>query len=90
MAKMYAASPWPKSSLDEAWRTLLLSEHHDCWIVPYNLKNGSTWAQHVAEWTGKTRQTSDEVMQKSMAALAPASDKSDQIFARVFNTLGVE
>jgi alpha-mannosidase len=89
MAKYYSGIPWPKSSLDEAWRTLLLSEHHDCWIVPYNLHAGSTWAQHVAEWTGSTGRTSDEVMQKSMSAFVPISEGENLTFVRVFNNLGV-
>lgn len=45
---------WPGDSLDSAWRTLLLSQHHDCWIVPYNGKAGDTWADKVVRWTGNT------------------------------------
>jgi alpha-mannosidase len=47
-------SRWPGDSLDAAWRTLLLSQHHDCWIVPYNGKPGDTWADKVVRWTGNT------------------------------------
>ncbi|MDO5447435.1 MAG: glycoside hydrolase family 38 C-terminal domain-containing protein [Prevotellaceae bacterium] len=40
------------TQMNEAWRTLLLSEHHDCWIVPYNRLNiHGTWADNVALWT---------------------------------------
>jgi alpha-mannosidase len=90
LAKIYASTPWPRSSLDEAWRNLLLSEHHDCWIVPYNLKNGSTWASHVADWTTSAKELSGQVTQKSIESLSPASDNGGRTYVRVFNTLGVE
>ena len=90
MAKVYAATPWPKAALDEAWRTLLLSEHHDCWIVPYNMKDGSTWAGHVANWTGATRQTSDDLMQKSINTLSGGTAAKGRTFARVFSASGAE
>ena len=42
-------------SLDEAWRTLMLAQHHDSWIVPYNrLNQQGTWADNIALWTEKT------------------------------------
>jgi len=41
--------------MNEAWRTLLLSEHHDCWIVPYNnLNQCGTWADNVNLWTASS------------------------------------
>ena len=39
LAAMAASSrefPWPQPAFAGAWRTLLLSQHHDCWITPYN------------------------------------------------------
>ena len=56
-----------QARLDEAWRTLMLSQHHDCWIVPYNrLNNRGSWADNVALWTEAAEQNCDEVL----AALA--------------------
>ncbi len=41
-----------QADIDEAWRTLMLSQHHDCWIVPYNrLNRRGTWADNVKLWT---------------------------------------
>lgn len=41
-----------QASLDEAWRTLLLAQHHDSWIVPYNrLNKQGTWADNISLWT---------------------------------------
>ncbi len=86
MAQTYPGFTWPKSSFDAAWRTLLLSEHHDCWIVPYNVnragdtasptalglknKGGTTWADKIARWTENTRQVSDAIAKQSMSAIA--------------------
>ena len=43
---------FPQAEMDEAWRTLMLAQHHDSWIVPYNRLHGTeTWAAHIARWT---------------------------------------
>lgn len=89
MAKLFVATPWPESTLKEAWRTLLLSEHHDCWIVPYNSKDGSTWASHIAAWTDGTKQRSETLIQKSTAVLSQNPEEG-QGYVRIFNTLGTE
>src|SRR5690606_17696693 len=33
---LYDGTSWPQQALDTAWKSLLLAQHHDCWIVPYN------------------------------------------------------
>jgi len=81
--------PWPETSLDEAWRTLMLSQHHDCWIVPYNVRGTNTWAEKVAGWTGNTVQRSDEIIRQSAQALSGDPDLNEPFQLRVFNTLGV-
>ncbi|MEO6961841.1 MAG: glycoside hydrolase family 38 C-terminal domain-containing protein [Puia sp.] len=75
MARVFRSKPWPGASLDEAWRTLLLSQHHDCWIVPYNPVadregSGITWADNVLTWTGNTWQRSDSVVDRSISVLS--------------------
>jgi alpha-mannosidase len=35
---------WPAADFADAWRTLMLAQHHDYWIVPYNGRPGNTWA----------------------------------------------
>ena len=54
---------WPQAALDTAWRTLLLSQHHDCWIVPYNGPLGNTWANKVVSWTNKSKAIADSLVQ---------------------------
>ncbi len=86
LAKLYADVPYPKDSIDAAWRTLLLSQHHDCWIVPYNGKPGHTWADYVKQWTEYTNSKSDNIIQQSEDALT--GDQAS--FIAVYNTSGVD
>lgn len=75
-------------SIDEAWRTLMLSQHHDCWIVPYNrLNGGKTWAETVTDWTRNTNQKSQRVIDQSLKLMA-GQRRENKIW--VFNTLAVE
>jgi alpha-mannosidase len=75
LARLYADVPYPQKGFDEAWRTLLLSEHHDCWIVPYNMHQGKTWADHVKEWTAYTAAISDSITKNSLDLLSKVSHK---------------
>jgi alpha-mannosidase len=70
---------WPQKLFDTAWRTLMLSEHHDCWIVPYNGKPGNTWADKAAAWTMATRNICDSINKTGLNHSAGIT---------VYNTLG--
>ncbi|NCD69740.1 glycoside hydrolase family 38 C-terminal domain-containing protein [Mucilaginibacter agri] len=87
IAKLYGNANWPQAALDSAWRTLLLSQHHDCWIVPYNGKPGDTWADKVTGWTTHTNNICDSIISAAGHALNRASDKGE--FITVYNTTGV-
>lgn len=56
---------WPQAAFDAAWRSLLLAEHHDCWIVPYNGAAGDTWADKVRQWTRQTHHICDSLLNVS-------------------------
>lgn len=84
MTKIYSRVNYPQADFDAAWRTLLLSQHHDCWIVPYNGKPGDTWADKAKNWTDFTNNKSDSISTTSTALL---KDKGD--FITVYNTLGI-
>ncbi len=86
MATVWKGAAWPENHFGEAWRTLLLSQHHDCWIVPYNGKKGDTWADKVVRWTGFTNQVSDSITKSVTQQLAGNSGE----YVRVFNTTAVE
>lgn len=52
MARMQTGFLPDQAVLDEAWRRLMLAQHHDSWIVPYNgLNRRGTWADNIALWT---------------------------------------
>lgn len=58
--------------IDEAWRTLMLSQHHDCWIVPYNrLNKRGSWADNVALWTEASQFNCDQAFAMMQAFMLP-------------------
>lgn len=77
---------YPSVVIDDAWRNLMLAQHHDCWIVPYNGKKGDTWADKVKVWTDRTNVISDSI-KKSMSSYDFSNDVS---YLKVYNTLGTE
>lgn len=79
----YYPQPWPAAALDSAWQNLLLAQHHDCWIVPYNRKNGLTWEQYVQQWTAASNRLADSITQ---AVAPPAVTGSDTRHLKVWNT----
>jgi alpha-mannosidase len=89
LASLYAGAAWPADTLDGAWRNLMLAQHHDCWIVPYNGRAGNTWADKVALWTGATRTASDGIMRQAASDLSAGPEHQASAYIRVFNTLGV-
>ncbi|RYY37056.1 MAG: hypothetical protein EOP46_04100 [Sphingobacteriaceae bacterium] len=80
--KIYHNSLWPKAGIDEAWRTLMLSQHHDCWIVPYNGRNGNTWADKVVKWTATTNHVADSIKSGN-------AEIKDVKYLQIYNTLGI-
>lgn len=86
-----------QADLDEAWRTLMLAQHHDSWIVPYNgLREYGTWADAIKCWTDNTNALADGVIGESLRSFDKGKDMSghrrensgQQKYIRVFNTLG--
>lgn len=88
LAKLYANVPYPEKAFDEAWRTLMLAQHHDCWIVPYNKQKWGTWTDNVKVWTGNTISVSEKIIQQSLQALNKKTSKQQNILvynATAFN-----
>src|SRR5690606_9350928 len=76
--------------LDEAWRTLMMAQHHDSWIVPYNkLHQDQTWAQAIENWTNNTLNIADQLIQQANASYATStrSTNSELGYIRVYYTL---
>lgn len=84
MARVAAGHPARTGAFDEAWHGVLLSQHHDCWIVPYNGRPGDTWADQVRRWTGVANAISDLARERSLGLLLEGDDR-DGRFARVIN-----
>lgn len=72
-----------EATFRECWRRLLLSQHHDCWIVPYNkLWKFGTWADAVNLWTSGA--VSDA--QSQVVAAASRVNPGEEKMIKVFNT----
>lgn len=74
-----------QADIDEAWRELLLSQHHDCWIVPYNRLNArGNWADNVKLWTSDANKLSKRVIDSAFASY----EEYGKPALKVFNTSG--
>ncbi len=83
MAQMENGYRLRQTDIDEAWRTLMLSQHHDCWIVPYNrLNHRGTWADNVKLWT----QAADSIALGVMADAFRSYPAQGEPAVKVFNT----
>ena len=85
--KILHSKNYPDKEFDLAWRNLMLSQHHDCWIVPYNGRPGGNWATNVTEWTGMSNLIADKIINDSYNAV-PGTVSADEQYIIVFNTLG--
>ncbi|MBZ4191348.1 glycoside hydrolase family 38 C-terminal domain-containing protein [Niabella beijingensis] len=85
LATLYNQVPYPQKELDNAWKNILLAQHHDCWIVPYNRMNGITWADHVKEWTGHAGAVAQEILQQSVTKKASGNTLPDFNSLTIYN-----
>lgn len=85
LATIYRKVPYPKEQLDKAWENILLSQHHDCWIVPYNKMGNLTWAEHVRNWTSASIEISNKVINASVLAFSGDKEESGDESIVIFN-----
>ncbi len=83
---VFTRTAYPELVINNAWRTLLLAQHHDCWIVPYNGKPGNTWADKTKIWTEFTDQKSDSIITASLPAPISRIDNLQDQYIHVYNT----
>lgn len=88
MARIGAGRPARIQAFDEAWHGILLSQHHDCWIVPYNGRLGNTWADQVRRWTSMANTISELARQTALAALLRSDGRQRARVVRLFNPTG--
>ncbi len=81
LQKYFDNKHWNQETFNTAWRGLLLSQHHDCWIVPYNKmgRTGRTWAENVSLFTAASQNLCDDLTGYSNAFTGKI---------RIYNTLG--
>lgn len=77
------------SDFEKAWRSLLLAQHHDSWIVPYNRLNKQyTWAEKIKIWTDNTNTIADSLIQVADLSYVKKNNESKSAgFVKVYNTL---
>src|SRR5262245_25023079 len=85
LALVDTGRPMPTDAFDQAWHGVLLSQHHDCWIVPYNGRLGSTWADKVSRWTAMSNAASDLAIDRAFDALLEGERRLRGRFVRIFN-----
>lgn len=96
MARVENGYRYREANMDEAWRTLMLAQHHDSWIVPYNgLHNQGTWADAIRRWTGSTNTITDKIREEALQNLAAGGNQAVKsgwktCYLQIANTLGVE
>jgi len=79
-----------QENLDEAWRTLMMAQHHDSWIVPYNrLFRQQTWAEFIQKWTAATDSICQDIILGAAKSFSSGIVTGQGAFLRVYNTLGV-
>lgn len=79
-----------QKNLDEAWRTLMLAQHHDSWIVPYNrLYKQITWADEIRNWTNSTDMLCGTIMNEAASSSSTDKPEGKAMHLRVYNTLGI-
>ena len=83
---VFQGKPWPGQALDNAWKNLLLSQHHDTWIVPNNRKYGKNWWDYVHAWTDTALRISDSLLASTLTL--PDRKTSKAQYVRVFNGAG--
>jgi alpha-mannosidase len=88
--KIYNGTTYPQSDFDAAWRPLMLSQHHDCWIVPYNGRPGNTWADKVVTWTNTTNRIADSIVNLDVSQPESNKQLNSIKFIRIYNTLGIK
>jgi alpha-mannosidase len=80
----------PQNKIDEGWRTLMMAQHHDSWIVPYNrLNKNRTWAQEITLWTNNTNNISQEITNTAIQSIGYNNIGANNLgYIQVYNTLG--
>ena len=77
-----------QKNIDEAWRTLMMAQHHDSWIVPYNrlFRPRTTWVQQVEVWTDTTSNLARKIIRDAKQSFG---SETNPRFIRVYITCAI-
>jgi len=90
IANLFNNYRYGQKNLDEAWRTLMLAQHHDSWIVPYNfLRQQKTWADQIQLWTAATDSLCTGIINEAEKSFSADEVLKKGLYLRVYNTLGI-
>lgn len=78
MASLTSGYCYPEADLQNAWESLLLSQHHDCWICLGH------WVDRARTWTDGT----DFYCRKTRSAALASTTNAAEDAVTVFNTMG--
>lgn len=92
LSNVFHGMQFPAELLQKAWDNMLMSQHHDSWLVVRG-RGRRNWAWRVGSWTWETENICDNIiMDYSEPFTVGASDSKDRPlgaqWARVFNTMG--
>lgn len=86
ISSAFKKTDYPTVEFSEAWRQLLLAQHHDCWIVPYNGRKGDTWIDKVRRWTDGSNDIASKAIDDAFGLSRDSSSLTSVPYIRVFNT----
>ena len=78
------------ANIDEGWRNVLLAQHHDSWIVPFNgLKNQGSWADWICgKWTPRADEIAERYTLGAVISTVGRPDGNAQQAVRLYNVSG--
>jgi len=89
LQSVYLKTVGTADQFKSAWENLLLAQHHDSWIVPYNIVNRPkklNWADQVKIWTDNANHLSDSVLYASnLIDTTHVANKPTDL--RIYNTV---
>ena len=95
MAWLCAGSAWPDAALAQAWKDLLLAQHHDSWIVSSGKygRRRDTWAEQSKTLSWNVERACEKMEMAASTAMAqgdPRGPADTSMFLRVCNTTAIE
>lgn len=82
-----------EQQFSQAWESLMMAQHHDSWIVPYNqLNSRQNWIEAIKNWTDSTNTLVKSLQDDAIGSfnVVTNANEEDVQYIRVYNTLPEE